>query len=80
MPMGAYCGVPLLFTLFFGGGRMFKAAVFSILGWASMASTTLAATFDVSDDFSSTSNPAGPWSYGSYSTIDDTTTFAAFST
>lgn len=39
-----------------------------------------AATFSAAGDFNSITNPNGAWSYGSYATLDDPSSFAALTT
>lgn len=39
-----------------------------------------AATYNVETDFSATANPNGVWSYGRYTTQNDSTTFTSFTT
>ena len=50
---------------------VFAAAAFA----CAAASGVNAASFSLEDDFSAVTNPNGTWSYGSYTTIDDPSTF-----
>ena len=56
------------------------AATAASLVFGLAAVTQAATSFDAATDFSTSSNPNGVWSYGSYANIADQTTFVPFTT